>query len=327
MRALVVAGGNLVVETRPDPEPAAREVLVRVHGAGLNRADLAQRAGSYPAPPGVPSDVPGLEFAGEVVAVGEGVERPVVGERVFGLVGGGGQAELVRVPAPHCVAVPANLDLVAAGGVPEVFVTAHDAMVTQAAVAPGEVLLVHAAGSGVGTAAAQLGRALGCTVVGTSRTPEKLERCRALGLDHAVLARRDPDPIELAETIVAAAGPVDVTVDLVGGPYLVADVRAAARLGRIVMVASQGGVRAELEIGLLMMKRLRIHGTVLRARSIEEKTAATEAFARDVLPLLADATVAPVIARTFPLAAAAEAYALLATNAVFGKLVLDLRAD
>ena len=324
MRALVVADHQLVVETRPDPEPQDGEVLVRVHGAGLNRADLAQRAGFYPAPPGWPPDIPGLEFAGEVAGLGPGVDTLTVGDRVFGLVGGGGQGEMLTVPAAHCVHVPEAIDLVAAGGIPEVFVTAHDAMVTQATVAVGEVVLVHAAGSGVGTAAVQLAHAMGCTVVGTSRTPAKLEQCRRLGLDHAVVAPRELDAAALADEIGAVAGPVDVTIDLVGGDYLVTDVRAAARLGRIVMVASQAGGRAELEIGALMGKRLRLHGTVLRARSVEEKTAATEAFTRDVVPLLAAGTVVPVVARTFPLDDAAEAYDLLASDAVFGKIVLDL---
>jgi NADPH:quinone reductase-like Zn-dependent oxidoreductase len=204
-----------------------------------------------------------------------------------------------------------------------VFITAHDAMVTQAMLEPGETVLVHAAGSGVGTAAIQLAHAMRCTVVGTSRTPEKLEQCRRLGLDHAIVAPRDLDPIALAEEITAAAGPIDVTIDLVGGNYLLTDVRAAGRLGRIVMVASQAGSRAELEIGQLMGKRLRVHGTVLRARDIAEKTAATEAFARDVVPLLADGRAAPVVARTYPLDRAAEAYDLLAADAVFGKIVLD----
>jgi putative PIG3 family NAD(P)H quinone oxidoreductase len=299
--------------------------VVRVAGAGLNRADLAQRAGFYPAPPGVPADIPGLEVAGSVVALGDGVTERAVGDRVLALVGGGGQAELAAVPAAHCVTVPDRLDLVEAAGVPEVFVTAHDAMVTQAGLQAGELLLVHAAGSGVGTAAVQLGHAMGCTVVGTSRTPEKLERCGALGLDHAVVASRELDPGALAEAILSETGrPVDVTVDLVGGAYVVVDVRTAARLGRIVVVASQAGGRADLEIGALMGKRLRLHGTVLRARSLDEKTAATAAFARDVVPSLADGSVAPVVTRTFPLERAPEAYELLASDAVFGKIVFDV---
>ncbi|MEX2100154.1 MAG: NAD(P)H-quinone oxidoreductase [Acidimicrobiia bacterium] len=324
MRALTIADGELVVAERPDPEPAPGQVLVRVQGAGLNRADLAQVAGFYPAPPGWPADIPGMEFAGEVIAVGDGVEEPTVGTRVFGLAGGGAQAEMLAVPAPHCARVPDNLDLVAAGGVPEVFITAHDAMVTQADLGSGQTVLVHAAGSGVGTAAVQLAHAMGCTVVGTSRTPDKLEQCRGIGLDHPILAPRELDPLALADEITAAAGPIDVTIDLVGGPYVQTDVRAAAVRGRIVLVASQAGGRAELDIGSTMFKRLRIHGTVLRARSIKEKTAVTEAFTRDVLPLLASGAVAPVVARTFPLDAAREAYDLLAANAVFGKIILTM---
>lgn len=324
MRALTIADGQLAIDERADPVPSPGEVLVRVHGAGLNRADLAQVAGFYPAPPGSPPDIPGLEFAGEVVALGEGVDTPAIGTRVFGITGGGGQAELLTVPAAHCARVPDGLDLVAAGGVPEVFVTAHDAMVTQAQVARGETVLVHAAGSGVGTAAVQLAHALGCTVIGTSRTLDKLEQCRAFGLDHAVLAPRELDPIALAEEITAAAGPIDVTIDLVGGKYVEADVRVAAVRGRIVLVASQAGARAELDIGSTMFKRLRIHGTVLRARRADEKTAATHAFARDVVPRLESGTVTPVIARTFALDDAREAYDLLAADAVFGKIVLDL---
>jgi len=244
---------------------------------------------------------------------------------VFGITGGGGQAELVAVPAAQCARVPDALDLVRAGGVPEAFVTAHDALVTQAGVKPGETVLVHAAGSGVGTAAVQLAHAFGCTVVGTSRTSDKLEQCAAVGLDHAVLAPRDLDPVALADEITAAAGPVDVTIDLVGGRYLEADVRAAARLGRIVLVASQAGARAELDIGSTMLKRLRIHGTVLRGRSPAQKAAATDAFTHDVVALLDSGAVTPVIARTLPLDDAREAYDLLAADAVFGKIVLDAR--
>jgi len=325
VRALAIVDHELHVVTRPEPEPQRGEVLVRVHGAGLNRADLVQRIGHYPAPPGVPADVPGLEFAGVVEALGPGVDSPALGDQVMGLVGGGGQAEVLTVPAVHCVPVPDDVDLVAAGGVPEVFVTAHDAMVTQAALRAGEVVLVHAAGSGVGTAAIQLAHAMGCMVVGTSRTAKKLDQCRGLGLEHAVLAPRDLDPLALAEEITAAAGPIDVTVDLVGGPYVVTDVRAANRLGRIVIVASQAGAHANLEIGMLMSKRLTVRGTVLRARSIEEKRVATEAFARDVLPLLAAGTVRPIVAQTFPLEEAEAAYDLLAADAVFGKIVLDMR--
>jgi NADPH2:quinone reductase len=325
MRALVVTpDAQLRVESRPDPEPAAGEVVVRVHGAGLNRADLVQLAGYYTAPPGSPPDIPGLEFAGEVVARGPGVTEPGVGARVFGITGGGAHAELLAVPATQCAPVPDTLDLVAAGGVPEVFVTAHDAMVTQAALQPGEVMLVHAVGSGVGTAALQLGKALGVTVVGTARTLTKLDRCRDLGLDHAVLAPRALDPAAFAADIVAASGPVDVTLELVGGNYLVTDVAVAGPRGRIVLIGLMAGARAELDLGALMFKRLHLFGTVLRVRSVVEKAAATAAFTRDVVPRLAAGEIAPVIARTMGLDEAREAYELLAADAVFGTIVLDL---
>jgi NADPH:quinone reductase len=299
-------------------------VLVRVHGAGLNRADLIQVAGFYPAPPGSPPDIPGMEFGGVVAALGPGVEHPAIGARVFGIVGGGAQAEQLVVPVGQCAPVPDTVDLVAAGGVPEVFVTAHDAMVDQAGVAAGETLLVHAVGSGVGTAALQLGKAMGCTVVGTARTADKLEQCRAIGLDHAVLAPRELDPVALADEITAAAGPVDVVVELVGGDYLVADVRVAARRGRIVLIGTMAGTRAELDIGSTMFKRLRLFGTTLRGRDAGEKAAATASFVRDVVPLLASGAVKPVVACTFGLDDAQEAYDKLAADAVFGKIVLDL---
>jgi putative PIG3 family NAD(P)H quinone oxidoreductase len=323
MRALVIADQQVRVEDRPDPEPGAGEVLVRVHGAGLNRADLVQRAGFYQAPPGSPADIPGLEFAGEVVAHGEGVSEPPLGARVFGIAGGGGQAELLAVPASQCARVPDALDLVIAGSVPEVFVTAHDALVTQCGLQRGEVLLVHAVGSGVGTAAVQLGRALGCTVVGTARTAEKLEQARALGLDHGVLAARELDPTALAADISAAVGAVDVVLELVGGDYVVTDLAVTGLRGRIALVGMMAGTRTQVDLGAMLMKRLRVFGTTLRGRSVEEKAAATAAFTRDVVPLLADGTVVPVVARTMPLADGPAAYDLLASDAVFGGIVLD----
>jgi putative PIG3 family NAD(P)H quinone oxidoreductase len=323
MRALVIADQQVRVEERPDPVPGPDEVLVRVHGAGLNRADLVQRAGHYPAPPGSPPDIPGVEFAGEVVAHGDGVTDPELGARVFGLVGGGGQAELLAVPASQCAPVPDALDLVTAGGVPEVFVTAHDALVTQAGMHAGEVLLVQAVGSGVGTAALQLGRAAECTVVGTARSPEKLEQALALGLDHAVLAARDFDPAVLAADILDAVGAVDVVIELVGGDYVVTDLAVTGLLGRIVLVGMLAGTRTHVDLGALLAKRLRIYGTTLRGRSVEEKAAATAAFTRDVVPLLASGAVRPVVARTLPLEEGPDAYDLLASDAVFGGIVLD----
>jgi putative PIG3 family NAD(P)H quinone oxidoreductase len=324
MRALVIADQQVRVEERPDPEPGPGEVVVRVHGAGLNRADLVQRAGFYQAPHGSPADIPGLEFAGEVVAHGDGVTEPALGARVFGIAGGGGQAELIAVPASQCAPVPDALDLVTAGSVPEVFVTAHDALFTQCELRGGEVLLVHAVGSGVGTAAVQLGHAAGCTVVGTARTAEKLEQARPLGLDHGVLAARELDPAALAADITDAAGPVDVVLELVGGDYVVTDLAVTGLRGRIALVGMMAGTRTQVDLGALLMKRIRVYGTTLRGRSVEEKAAATAAFARDVVPKLADGTIVPVVARTLPLDEGPAAYELLASDTVFGGIVLDM---
>ncbi len=334
VRAITIVDGRLEVADRPVPEPGPDGAVVRVHGAGLNRADLLQRAGRYPAPPGVPPDIPGMEFAGVVTAIGANVAASAralaVGDRVFGIVGGGAQAEYVAVPAVHCAVVPANLDLVAMGGVPEAFLTAHDAMVTQAHVAAGEWVLVHAVGSGVGTAALQLARALGARVVGTARTADKIERCRALGLDAGIEPLRTADGAldvdALAWAIVEATdGGAHVTLDLVGGDYAIADVNAAAPKGRIVCIGMMAGSQASLPLSSILAKRLTLIGTVLRTRDVEEKAAATDAFALDVVPLLADERIAPVVEATIPLAQAEDAYALLASDTTFGKVILDCR--
>jgi NADPH:quinone reductase-like Zn-dependent oxidoreductase len=321
VRALTIADGKLEIADRPTPTPQEGEQLVRVHGAGLNRADLAQRAGGYPAPPGVPADIPGLEFAGTVDATGE---------RVFGIAGGGAQAELIAVPVEHCVPVPDDLDLVAMGGVPEAFVTAHDALVTQAGLQPGEWVLIHAVGSGVGTAGLQLAKALGANVIGTARTQSKLDRCAALGLDVGIVppttAEGRVDADALAWQIVEATGNgANVTLDLAGGDYVTADVNAAAPRARIVCIGTVAGGTARLPIFGLMSKRLQMFGTVLRARSVAEKTDATRAFARDVVPLLASRTLEPIIETVIPLTDGEGAYELLASDATFGKVVLDCR--
>jgi NADPH:quinone reductase len=333
MRALTISpgdgtGGTLVVTERPRPEPGPDDVLVRVHGAGVNRADLMQLAGLYPAPPGVPADIPGLEFAGIVETVGAAVAAPVPGDRVYGIVGGGAQAEYINVRADQCAIVPAGLDLVEAGGVPEVFITAHDALRTCAGLERGERVLVHAAGSGVGTAVIQLARAFDCEIAGTARTPAKLERARELGLDHAIVVPPGTgpfDPNALAAAIAETAGPIDVVVDLVGGEYLTTDVGAAAPRARIVLVGMLAGATATLPIHSVMGKRLTIIGTVLRARTLPEKGAATEAFATETARWWNDNTMRPIVDRVVPLDEAPSAYELVASDTTFGKVILDAR--
>ncbi|MGZ4691716.1 MAG: NAD(P)H-quinone oxidoreductase [Acidimicrobiia bacterium] len=323
MRAVVFPGdGAIEIAERPTPEPGPGEVVVRVHGAGLNRADLAQRGGFYPAPPGVPADIPGMEFSGEVTALGNDVRSLAPGDRVFGIVGGGAQAEALVVHESNCARVPEHLDLVDAGGIPEVFVTAHDALRTRAGLQPGEHVLVHAVGSGVGTAVVQLAKGFGCTVTGTARTQSKLDRARELGLDHGVLAPSPLDPAALTQAVIEAGGEADVTIELVGGAYVDVDLAAAAVQGRIVIVGTLAGGNVELPLFMLMVKRLALHGTVLRARSIEQKAAATAAFVDEVVPLIDTGRVVPVVEQVLPLEQAAAAYDLLASDATFGKVIL-----
>ena len=325
MRALILHdGGRLNVEDRPVPEPTGDQVLVRVQGAGINRADLHQRRGHYPAPPGVPADIPGMEFAGIVEAAGPSVRSLDAGDRVMGIVGGGAQAEYLVTAESHCARVPDNLELMAAGGVPEAFITAQDAMIVQGCLLTGQTALIHAVASGVGTAAVQLACVLGATPVGTSRTKDKLDRLADLGLEHGVLAESGFDPAVLARTIIDVAGPAHVTVDLVGGPYLSVDLAVAAPKGTIVLVGVIAGARAELDMLTLMGKRLTLKGTVLRSRSKEEKAEATYAFAGQVVPLLASGVVRPVIEEVVPLVEAERAYDLVAADTTFGKIVLDL---
>lgn len=322
--------GRIEIGERAVPAPDAGAVVVRVHGAGLNRADLLQRAGAYPAPAGSPPDVPGLEFAGVVDRCGSGVTRVEPGDEVFGIAGGGAQAEYLLVPEGQCARVPRGLDLVAMGGVPEAFVTAHDAMVTRAGLQPGEWVLIHAVGSGVGTAALQLARALGARVIGTSRTEAKLDRCREHGLEHGITPTLLPDGTLDADAlgwaiVDATGGGADVVVDLVGGKYVEADIAGTALRGRILLVGAIAGARATLPVGVVLGKRLSVYGTVLRARDPMEKAAATAAFEADVVPLLASGTVRPIVDHVVPLDQVADAYDLLASNDTFGKVILDCR--
>jgi putative PIG3 family NAD(P)H quinone oxidoreductase len=326
MRAAVITrpGGPevLEVEQRPTPIPRASEVLVRVRASALNRADLAQRQGHYPAPPGSPADIPGLEFAGEVEAVGEDAHGWREGDRVFGITGGGGNAEYLVADAGTLARVPECLSWTEAAAVPEAFMTAYDALVTQAQVERGETVLIHAIGSGVGLAGTQLARAWSATPFGTARTADKIERAREYGLADGVVLADDPEAfLPHAERWTNGKG-IDVTLDLVGGAYVPADVRAAATRGRIMIIGTVAGATATVPIGMVLRKRLTLRGTALRSRTLEEKRAVAQAFAQDVVPLFETGALRPVIDRVFELEQIGAAHERLASNATFGKVVL-----
>jgi putative PIG3 family NAD(P)H quinone oxidoreductase len=318
---------NLEVREIADlPAPAADRVLVRVKAAALNRADLLQRRGVYPAPKGFPQEIPGLEFAGEIAVVGGAVENLKIGQRVFGITAGAAQAEFVLSPENTLVEIPANFDFTEAAAVPEAFITAHDALFTQADLRMGESVLIHAIGSGVGLAALQLAKAAGAFVVGTSRTPEKIERAGQFGLDVGILAKNELSAEKFAETVKNETGGagVNVVLDLVGAKYLGANLLSLAKLGRLVFVGTTAGSRAEIDILTVMSKRLRLFGTVLRARTAEEKATATRLFAEQVVPLLARGIVKPTIDRVFPFAEIRAAHEYLESNQSFGKVVLEI---
>jgi putative PIG3 family NAD(P)H quinone oxidoreductase len=311
MRAAVIADGDVTVQERPDPAPGSGEVLVRVRAAGLNGADMLQRRGAYPAPPGSPPDIPGLELAGEVAALGLGAQRFSEGDRVMAIVGGGGQAELCVVHERQLMPVPDKLDWPEAGGVPEVFTTAHDALFSQAGLQPGERLLIHGAAGGVGTAAVQLGRAAGAHVTATVRNEQLRDGVRELGA-HEVLA---PDAY-------ANRGPFDVVLELVGAPNIPDSVNALNTLGRIAVIGVGGGFQAEVNLLALMSKRASISSSTLRPRPLEEKALTARAMERSVLPLLARGDVRVPVAETFPLDQVHEAYERFAAGGKLGKIVL-----
>jgi NADPH2:quinone reductase len=323
MRAVVFtgAGGNEVIriEERPDPVPGPGEVLVRASFAGINPADTLQRAGRYPPPPGAPPDIPGLEVCGTVETCGEDVARWRQGDRVFGLVGGGGLADRVVVHETNVAAVPASLDEREAAAVAEVFITAHDAIVTQCGLAAGETLLVHGAAGGVGSAACQIGIELGARVLAVVRSDVAADSVSGLGAE-PVVDERFGD--EVAEK--TAGEGVDVILELVGAPHFPANLEALARKGRIVVVGVGAGAEARVPLLALMQKRASMRGTVLRPRSPAEKADAVAAFERDVVPALAAGRIRPVIDSIFPLEEAAKAFERLEGSGKFGKVLLDL---
>jgi len=329
MRAVVIVthGGVEGIEVREVERPVAASadrVLVRVYAAALNRADVLQRRGFYPAPPGTVQNIPGLEFAGEVVEVGSEVHTFTLGQRVFGITAGGAQAEYVLAPESALVEIPSNLDWVEAAAVPEAFITAHDALFTQAGLEMGERVLVHAAGSGVGLAAIQLAHAGGAIVYGTSRTAEKLERARAFGLDQTVSVGNDPTTFAKAVHEWTNDRGVEAILDLVGGSYLAANLNALAMKGRLMLVGTTGGASATLDYRIVMGKRLRITGTVLRARSTQEKAHAARRFAAHVLPLLSREIVRPVIDKVYSMDEVRAAHERMESNASFGKIILKI---
>jgi NADPH2:quinone reductase len=310
MRAVVIKDGGIVIEERPDPEPGAGEALVKVHAAGLNGADILQRAGLYPPPAGVPADMPGMELAGEIIANGPGATRFPVGERVMGLIAGAGQAELAVLNERMLMEVPDKVDWAAAGGLPEVFTTAHDALFTQCQLQCGERLLVHGAAGGVGTAAVQLGRAAGARVTATVRNPEHRQSVASLGA--SVL-----DPREFVDE-----GPYDVILELVGAPNMPDNLRALQTHGRISVIGTSAGAAIELNLGLLMARRGCIHGSTLRGRALEDKALTARAVERSVLPLFAKGTLRVPLAATYPMVEAAKAYDRFAAGGKLGKIVL-----
>ena len=329
MRAVVInfhggAEGIKLQEVQTPPLPTADRVRVRVHAAGLNRADIMQRRGKYPAPAGYPVNIPGLEFAGEVEAAGEAVRSWKVGDRVFGITAGGGQAEFVVVPQSNLAQIPEELDWTQAGAMPEVFITAHDALFTRGALCMGDRVLIHAVASGVGTAAVQLAHAAGATVYGTSRTADKLERLAKLdlGLDQSVAVGDSPAKfVEAVRRWTSDTG-VDVILDLVGGSYFPANLEALAGRGRIICVGTTAGAKSEMDLGLLMRKRATIIGTVLRARSTEEKAEAVRRFAGHVLPLVSRGRLRPIIDKVYPAQEIRAAHEHMESNATLGKIVL-----
>jgi putative PIG3 family NAD(P)H quinone oxidoreductase len=329
MKAVVITrfGGPEVLEVRdvPAPEPGPDEVLIHVRSTALNRADLLQRAGRYAAPPGVSQDIPGLEFAGEIAESGTNVHRWREGDRVMGIVGGGAHAEFVTTHQDALITAPPNVDWSAAGAIPEVFITAYDAL-QQAEFKAGDNILIHAAGSGVGLAATQLVKALGGRAFGTSRTPDKLERAKQFGLESGYSV---PEPSSLAglsafAKSVTGGGGFNVVLDLNGGPYFAASLAAMALRGRIILIGGVAGGKVEVELYQILGKRLHVIGTVLRARSLEEKIALAATFEQDVVPLLADERVQPVIDSVFPLEKIADAHRRLESNETFGKVVVTI---
>lgn len=327
MRAIIITRpgdlDSLEVREVVTPEPTADHVRVRVRACGLNRADILQARGYYPAPEGYPPDIPGLEFAGDVDALGpDATGSPKVGDRVFGIIGGGAFAEFVTCPAGMLAGIPEKLDHEQAAAIPEAFMTALDALETRGRIWPGDRVLIHAVGGGVGSAAVQIAHAMHCRVFGTSRTAEKLEQAKEIGLDVAIDASSQ-DFAEVIRRETAGAG-VDVILDHIGAPALAGNLASLATGGRLVLVGQLGGSSASLDLRTLMAKRLTVVGTTLRGRPIEEKVVLTRRFEEVVVPWLASGTLRPIIDRVYAFEDIRSATERMSSNLGFGKVVLRL---
>lgn len=309
-------------EVSDPPKPTGSQVLVRIKAAGLNRADLLQRRGLYPPPGGYSPNIPGMEFAGEIADMGEAVDGWKTGDRVFGITAGEAQAELLLIDSSLLARIPDNLSFTEAGGIPEVFITAHDAVFSQAKLKSRETILVHAVGSGVGLAVIQLAKAAGAKTVGTSRTADKLERAREFGLDEAILTGESAEFAQILKTKTGGRG-VDVILDLVGAAYFRENLDSLAAKGRLMLVGLTSGTLADIDLTVALHKRLQIIGTVLRGRSVEEKADATRRFCEEVVPLLSNGKVRPNIDKIYPATSVGEAHVYLESNNSFGKVVLE----
>ncbi len=327
MRAVVIskAGGPevLVIQDVEQPKPAPEQVLVRVKASALNRADLLQRQGHYPAPFGFPQNIPGLEFAGEVVETGALARMWKPGQRVFGITGGGAHAEFVAVHERTLAEIPRNLSWSEAAAIPEVFITAQDALWKQAALRPSEIVFVNAVGSGVGLAAVQLARALGAEVYGSSRTQDKIERAREFGLTQGTIADSADELPEKFQHLTGGRG-ADIVLDLLGGAYVNAGIKLLAPQGRMIFIGTMAGAKSELDLRHVLGKRLMLRGTVLRARPLEEKIAATQAFARELCPLFERGALRPILDSEFDMRDIQAAHRRMESNQGFGKIVLRM---
>jgi putative PIG3 family NAD(P)H quinone oxidoreductase len=324
MKAVVITrpGGPEVLEIqeRPKPEPGVGQIRVRVKASALNRADILQREGHYPVPPGAPADIIGMEYAGEVDALGVGVTMWKVGDRVMGIVGGGGHAEFLCVHEREVIPAPNAMAWEDVAAIPEAFLAAYDALFNRLDLRAGETVLIHAVASGVGTAALQVARVAGATVIGTARSAGKLERAKQLGLDVAIDASRGDWAAQVESAIGAER--VHAVMDLVGGNYLDGNLRVAGLRGRIVVVGLTAGAGAQFNMGVLLRKRLTLVGTMLRSRPLEEKSSLAREFSERAVPLFNAGRLKPVVDRVLSFDEIRAAHELMQSNATFGKIVL-----